>query len=175
MENYFADNLKKLRQNKKLSQNKLGEKVGYNQTTIARWEDKEMSPSVENVLKLADLFDVDLATLLGREIKIENGVIINPYFGIVRIPVYDPNSTNVPISYEDVPEDYTKTQDWLALKMNEDNEVLNCKADDLVLIAKQATYSDQDTVVYSEDDKASFTPAENTEVLGIVKEIRRKI
>lgn len=175
MENYFANNLRKLRQNKKLSQNKLGERVGYNQTTIARWEDKEMSPSVENVLKLAELFDVDLATFLGREIRIENGVIMNPYFGVARIPVYDPNFICDPIGYEDVPEDYVKSQDWLALKANEDNEVLNCKAGDLVLIAKQTTYSDQDTVVYSEDDRALFTPTENTKVLGIVKEVRRKI
>lgn len=175
MENYFATNLKKLRQNKKLSQNRLGELVGYNQTTIARWEDKEMSPSIENVLKLAELFEVDLATFLGREIRIEAGVIMNPYFGIVRIPVYDQELLSAPIGYEEIPEEYTKTQDWLALKMTEDNEVLNCKAGDLVFIAKQATYEDKDTVVYTEDEKAFFTPTENATVLGVVKEVRRKI
>lgn len=175
MESYFASNLKKLRQNKRLSQNKLGEAVGYNQTTIARWEDKEMSPSVENAMKLAELFDVDLATFLGREIKIENGVIINPYFGIIRVPVYDPDFLVTPIGYEDVPEDYAKEQAWLALKMANSNEKLNCKPSDLVLIAKQETYEAGDTVVYLEDDRALFEPTESSKVLGIVKEVRRKI
>lgn len=38
MANFFPENLKKIREHKGLSQNKLGELFGVNQTTIARWE-----------------------------------------------------------------------------------------------------------------------------------------
>ena len=46
MANYFASNLKYLREKQGLSQNKLAEKVGVNQTTIARWETEEIKPSM---------------------------------------------------------------------------------------------------------------------------------
>ncbi len=39
MSNYFSKNLKFLREKRNLSQNKLAEIIGVNQTTIARWED----------------------------------------------------------------------------------------------------------------------------------------
>ena len=43
MKNYFSKNLKFLREQKRLSQNKLGELANVNQTTIARWENEEMA------------------------------------------------------------------------------------------------------------------------------------
>lgn len=75
MENLFSKNLKVLRENRKLSQNKLAKMIGVNQTTVARWEDDEMTPRLDMVLKLAEIFDVDLATLAGRKIVVQDGLI----------------------------------------------------------------------------------------------------
>ena len=60
MKNYFSKNLKFLREQKKLSQNKLGELANVNQTTIARWENEEMAPSIDNVIELSKIFNIDL-------------------------------------------------------------------------------------------------------------------
>ena len=40
MKNYFNSNLKYIRQQRKMSQNKFAEMLDVNQTTIARWEDE---------------------------------------------------------------------------------------------------------------------------------------
>ncbi len=172
MENYFASNLKKLRQNKRLSQNKLGELVGYNQTTIARWEDKKMSPSVENVLRLCEVFDVDIATFLGRDIVIENGVIVNQHYGIKKIPVYDIDFIKRPVDYEEIAEERIGDQTWIGLKAGEDIEGL-CKAGDIIVVIKQDTFNEDDTVVYLNEERAVLEKTDN--VLGVIKEVRRRI
>ena len=52
MSNYLKSNLKFLREQKGLSQTKLAKKIGVNQTTIGRWENGEITPTVDNVVDL---------------------------------------------------------------------------------------------------------------------------
>ena len=70
--NYFSNNLKYLREKKHLSQNKLAELTNVNQTTIARWENDEMTPSLDNVLDIADVLNVTVADLTGKNLSKEN-------------------------------------------------------------------------------------------------------
>ena len=69
MTNYFADNLKYLRSKKNISQNRLAEMSHVNQTTINRWEAKEMSPSLDNVNDVANALNVSVSDLLGTDLK----------------------------------------------------------------------------------------------------------
>lgn len=69
MSNYFSTNLKFLRKNRNLSQNKLAEAVGVNQTTIARWEKEEINPSIDNVEEIANILDVPLPDLLIKDFR----------------------------------------------------------------------------------------------------------
>lgn len=69
---YFSNNLRFLREKKKLSQNKLGELANVNQTTIARWEKEEISPSLDNILDLADVLNVSIADLTGKDLTTNN-------------------------------------------------------------------------------------------------------
>lgn len=71
MENFFNTNLKFLREKKKLSQNKLANMIGVNQTTIARWESKEMAPSIDNVVDLTEILGVELAEMLGIDLRLQ--------------------------------------------------------------------------------------------------------
>ena len=70
--NYFSNNVKYLREQKKLSQNKLAELTNVNQTTIARWENEEITPSLANVLDLADVLNVTVADLTGKDLAKES-------------------------------------------------------------------------------------------------------
>ena len=65
---YFSTNLKYLREQKKLSQNKLGEMANVNQSTILRWESGEMSPSLDNIYDIANVLDVSIADLTGKDL-----------------------------------------------------------------------------------------------------------
>lgn len=68
MTNYFAKNLKYLREMKNMSQNKLAELSHVNQATINRWEAKEMSPSIDNVNDVANVLNVTVSDLLGTDL-----------------------------------------------------------------------------------------------------------
>ena len=43
-----------------------------NQTTINRWESKEMSPSIDNVNDVANALDVSVADLLGKDLTVDD-------------------------------------------------------------------------------------------------------
>lgn len=65
--NLFSVRLKELRLKKGLTQTELGEKVGVKQNTFTNWENGKREPSFENLVKLADLLEVSLDSLFGRE------------------------------------------------------------------------------------------------------------
>lgn len=65
--NLFSVRLKELRLKKGLTQTELGEKVGVKQSTFTNWENGKREPSFENLIKLADLLEVSLDSLFGRE------------------------------------------------------------------------------------------------------------
>ena len=60
----FADNLKKLREEKGLSQKQLGDLMFVNHSTIARWENGSRLPDASMLLRLSKCLGVDTSTLL---------------------------------------------------------------------------------------------------------------
>ncbi len=67
MENKFAENLKSLRLEKKLSQRKLAEAVGVTQQCVSEWERAKIEPTLGYLWRLADLFGISIDILCGRE------------------------------------------------------------------------------------------------------------
>lgn len=70
MNNYFSTNLKFIRENLGLSQSALAKKIGVNQTTIARWEDDNRTPTIDNALDVSEVLNVPLPELLGIDLRI---------------------------------------------------------------------------------------------------------
>lgn len=60
----FADNLKRFRIAKGLSQQKLAEKIYVNRSTIARWESGIRLPDAIMISRLAKCLDTDVNTLI---------------------------------------------------------------------------------------------------------------
>ncbi|MCM8762804.1 MAG: helix-turn-helix transcriptional regulator [Candidatus Omnitrophica bacterium] len=64
----LAENLKKLRKRKKLSQEKLARLVDISYNTISKIESgKAKNPTFETLSKLADVFEVSIDELAGRK------------------------------------------------------------------------------------------------------------
>ncbi len=63
MDNIFSSQLRKLRQQKKLSQEALARKMGVTRQTISKWETGEAEPNIERLLALARLFGTNLTYL----------------------------------------------------------------------------------------------------------------
>ena len=64
MNGLFAENLRKLREERGLSQKQLGIQMFVNHSTIARWENGTRLPDAAMILRLARCLGVDVNTLL---------------------------------------------------------------------------------------------------------------
>ncbi|MCY7088754.1 helix-turn-helix transcriptional regulator [Streptococcus oralis] len=63
----FTNRLVQLRKKRGLTQQQIADLVHVNRVTYTNWEKGKREPSFENLVKLADLFDVSLDCLFGRE------------------------------------------------------------------------------------------------------------
>ena len=61
----FSENLKKLREEKGISQTELAKRLGVNKSLISSYENMERSPSLNALVKLSYQFNVSIETLLG--------------------------------------------------------------------------------------------------------------
>ncbi len=64
----FGNKLFDLRKSKNMSQDSLAEKLGVSRQAISKWELDEILPSSDNMIKLADMFDVSVEYLLNDNI-----------------------------------------------------------------------------------------------------------
>ena len=64
----FPDNLKKIREDKGLSQTELAKKSGLQPSTVSHFETGRRAPSFDNLKRLADTLEVTTDFLVGREI-----------------------------------------------------------------------------------------------------------
>lgn len=63
----FGENFKKLRQEAKLSQKEVAEKLGIYQSNVSDWENDISRPEYERLIQLTKLYDCSVAELLGIE------------------------------------------------------------------------------------------------------------
>ena len=149
MANYFASNLKYLREKKGLSQNKLAEKVGVNQTTIARWETEEIKPSIDNVEQIASALNVSLPDLLITNLKFDNGVLVDVDSDTIQIPVLGTIKAGIAIEaqqdileYIDIPKSWTKGgKSFYGLKISGDSMYPKYNEKDIVIFEHTEDYT----------------------------------
>lgn len=61
----LAENIKKLRIQKHLTQSELGKRIGLTTSTIASYESQDRLPSIAALIKLSSVFNVSIEYLLG--------------------------------------------------------------------------------------------------------------
>ncbi len=62
----YGEQLKKLRNQKGLTQSELGNELGVIKQTISNWENNISEPDIETLVKYADYFGVPLDVVIGR-------------------------------------------------------------------------------------------------------------
>ena len=67
IKNYFKDNLKMLRQEKKIGQIELARKLGVSKGIIRFWENGLREPNMTSIILIANYFKVSTDFLLGLE------------------------------------------------------------------------------------------------------------
>ena len=66
----FGDNLKKVRKGKGLSQEALAEKLNVVRQTISKWEKGLSIPDGDMLIKLSQVLEVSVETLLGSKVPL---------------------------------------------------------------------------------------------------------
>lgn len=67
MEILIAPRIKDLMKSEKLTQMQLARALGIGQSSVSDWINAKSEPSIENLWKLADFFDVSVDYLIGRK------------------------------------------------------------------------------------------------------------
>jgi transcriptional regulator with XRE-family HTH domain len=75
----LAENLRKLRETRSLTQAQLGKRAGMAAASVSHFETGQRAPSLDSLVKLADALEVSVDTLLGRE-TLDSHVRVDPIF-----------------------------------------------------------------------------------------------
>ena len=63
----LSEHIKKLRQSANFSQVDLAGKLSVTKQTVSNWENNNIQPSIDMLVKISDLFGVSTDYLLGRD------------------------------------------------------------------------------------------------------------
>lgn len=72
----LAENIKKLRREKRLSQEQLAEMLNVSRQAVSKWESGKTYPDIENLILLKDIFNLTLDDLIINEDKNKSEDII---------------------------------------------------------------------------------------------------
>lgn len=76
---YLNNNLKYLRKMNNMKQEDVAEALGYKSyTTISKWEDGVSTPNIESLVKLSDMYDVSIDSMINTNLS-ENPDILNKW------------------------------------------------------------------------------------------------
>ena len=66
----LGERIRNRREKLKLSQGYVAEQIGVSRQAVSKWETGQSEPTADNLVRLAELFEISLAELVGAE---ENG------------------------------------------------------------------------------------------------------
>lgn len=110
----FGSKLIQLRKSKNLSLEQLSYELNLSKSAVAKWEADECKPSLDNLLKICDFYQIDIYTLLKEVSNIDFS------HATFEGSNYVVNPTNTNITYNTTPEDIVK----LVAQLAEENKSL---------------------------------------------------
>ena len=63
----FGDRLKELRNNHTWTQQELGDRLGVSKQSVSNWENGNIMPSIDVLVRMSDLFQTSTDYILNRE------------------------------------------------------------------------------------------------------------
>ena len=147
----FKENLRYLRHSSNMSQEDLAKKFGYKSfTTVQKWEDGTAFPKIENLNKIAQIFNVELDHLLNVDLR-TNKVKV-PVLGEVKAG-YDMYINEEILGYEYLNNNEYTPGEYFYLKVKGDSMINDriCEGD-IVYVRKQDYLENNDLGVFVIDN-----------------------
>lgn len=142
MAEFLNNNVKHLRSIKGISQQSLADKIGVDRSTISRIENGEIETTIDNAIKLAEVFNVNLNELVAKDlISFDNASIIDISSDTIQIPVLGSIKAGTPIEaqedileYVDIPKEWAKGgKTYYGLKISGDSMCPKYNENDIVI------------------------------------------
>lgn len=174
-----ANRLCELRKSKKLSQEQLAEKIGVSRQAVSKWERGEASPDTDNLIALAEIYDVSIDEILTGKSRINNDNKLDDSGGA------DENSTQKN-EYENNGYKKSKVSFKNGININEDNEYVHVGFDGIHVEDKKGTKvhidaggvfveENGDTKAYTDEHGHIFykdyNDEEESRELGVIKNV----
>lgn len=83
----IGDNIKIMRNNKKMYQQELADKLGVSKSTVAMWETNKREPNIETINNIAEILECSPSYLIGDNPEKKSGFRLD-YSGIEAIEAY---------------------------------------------------------------------------------------
>lgn len=151
----FADTLRSLREERRLTQRELAIKLGLSYSAIAMYESGAREPNAEKKEEIADFFNVDMNYLYGKT------PIRNSYRDLdkdvsigVKIPVLGRVQAGIPIEaieeildYEEISQECASNGSYFALKIKGESMMPKIDDGDIVIVRKQSTVNNGEIAI----------------------------
>lgn len=138
----FANELKRLREQKGLTQAELAKELNLSSSAIGMYETSKREPSYTILQTIADYFNVRIQTLLNNN--------SNPFI----IPVLGKVQAGIPleaiediIDYEEIPDEMAKQGEYFGLQIKGDSMSPRFQEGDVVIVRKQASIDNDDIAI----------------------------
>lgn len=154
-----------------MQQKEVAIAVGVSRPTVSEWEHGKKDPSGDRVLKLAELFGVDPAIILGYKI-VEADITPEASSNAIRIPILGTIPAGIPIEaiqevldWEELPAEMGKGgKEYFGLRVQGDSMYPRYEDGDTIILRRQETCeSGQDCAVMVNTDDATFKRVRVTE------------
>lgn len=149
---YLSENIRFLRKKHHLSQEDLARELGYKSfTTIQKWEKANAKPPLAVLMRLAELFSVDLNDLTSADLTLppapaERRAIRVPVLGSVAAGLPIEAVENV-IDYEEIPAEWGQCGEYFALRIRGESMSPRILEGDIVIVRKQSDADSGDIVI----------------------------
>lgn len=137
--------LRELRKSRKITQEKLAEKLGLARSTITMYETGGSEPDLETLKSIASFFDVSIDYLTGRSDRNISGMQLNRT--VVKIPVFGEIPAGIPIEMvddsfiedeEEIPADWLKGDNtYFCLKVRGQSMMPKFEDGDILILKQQ--------------------------------------
>ena len=162
----FKENLRYLRRSNNMSQSDLVGLFGYKSfTTVQKWEDGTAFPKVENLNRLAQIFNVELDHLLNVDLTSDKVAV--PVLGEVKAG-YDMYANEEILGYEYLNSSEYRPGEYFYLKVKGDSMIDDRIADgDIVYVRKQDYLDNNEIGVFLLDNNEVTIKRFNIDENGI--------
>ena len=146
----FKETLKKLRKERKITQEQLAKEIGVERSSIGKYESTNTIPSNEVLKNLSKYFGVSIDFLLGNSIKQEYKTKTKG----IKIPVYGNVAAGIPISaiedivdFEEISEELAASGEYFGLIIKGDSMEPRMTTGDVVIVRSQPTAETGDIAI----------------------------